>query len=293
MAEGNNSKSSLALRLQWFLASSWIGRAVEILDLILSFLFCCFYVAGTYDPAQPALRLLTLACLGFFSLEFLLAIAIAPHALSFLLSTSSILDLIGFLPVIPLVNTSISHEARSFLMFPCVLRIFHLERLSRTVQSDINKQLFKIGFTVTCITFVTAAVIEVVENIPSWWFADTPMEKRVRISFSDCYWFVLVTVATIGYGDLVPKTNAGRLTVMAMMASALLTIPKLTNKLVAMLAKQSAYERKSFNANSGAEHILVCGALGSSTSSGPRCSLLTAVCLSFGPMEKYFMFSVT
>ena len=41
------------------------------------------------------------------------------------------------------------------------------------------------------------------------------------------------------YGDIVPITTAGRVTIMLMMATALLTIPRMMNKLVFVLSKQS------------------------------------------------------
>ncbi|MDO9538651.1 MAG: potassium channel family protein, partial [Methanocalculus sp.] len=34
------------------------------------------------------------------------------------------------------------------------------------------------------------------------------------LSFFDAFYFVIVTIATVGYGDIVPVTDAGRLLVM-------------------------------------------------------------------------------
>ncbi len=79
---------------------------------------------------------------------------------------------------------------------------------------------------------------------------------------------LLMTRCRNRYGDIHPITTAGRATIMLMMATALLTIPRQTNKLVALLSHQSSYARQSYHGNDETEHIIVCGALGSVGSTG-------------------------
>ena len=63
----------------------------------------------------------------------------------------------------------------------------------------------------------------------------------------------------MGYGDLSPKTTLGRLVVMLMMGSAVVMVPKETNKLVAILASRTVYSRHQYTRNRYTEHIIVCG----------------------------------
>ena len=51
----------------------------------------------------------------------------------------------------------------------------------------------------------------------------------------------VIAACVCRYGDIVPITTAGRVTIMLMMATALLTIPRMMNKLVFVLSKQSTY----------------------------------------------------
>lgn len=58
------------------------------------------------------------------------------------------------------------------------------------------------------------------------------------------------------------QTFVGRLTIVVLMGTALLTIPKRTNKLIHLLSQQSVYVHTSFRASSGSQHIIVCGSVG-------------------------------
>ena len=104
------------------------------------------------------------------------------------------------------------------------------------------------------------------------------------------------------YGDIYPVTTAGRITIMLMMGAALLTIPRMMNKLVFILSKQSMYVRQSYHGSATTEHIVVCGALGGS--SAGTCRLAVArgfvfarglaglLCAFFQPLAIVFPFGV-
>lgn len=77
---------------------------------------------------------------------------------------------------------------------------------------------------------------------------------------------MVVTIATVGYGDVTPHTTLGRfqgvsgfivfilviykrfcMTIaMAMISFAIITVPKLTNELIEKMAQQSVYSRAHY-----------------------------------------------
>lgn len=72
----------------------------------------------------------------------------------------------------------------------------------------------------------------------------------------------------VGFGDISPVTAAGRLVVVILIAVAFLTVPRETNRLVALLATQSVFGRQKYEPSPTTKHVIVCGAVGSVPSSG-------------------------
>jgi voltage-gated potassium channel len=57
-------------------------------------------------------------------------------------------------------------------------------------------------------------------------------------------WFSVTTVSTVGYGDYVPESGAGRIVAAALMLTGLALIPLLTSVVVSILASQRTREAR-------------------------------------------------
>ena len=79
----------------------------------------------------------------------------------------------------------------------------------------------------------------------------------------DMLYYIIVSITTVGYGDESPQGNAGRVVIMVMMAAAVLTVPRQTNRLVALLAQQSQFANHVYRPSRTSQHIIVGGNLGS------------------------------
>ena len=55
----------------------------------------------------------------------------------------------------------------------------------------------------------------------------------------DCAYFCIVTMTTVGYGDLTPKTHAGKITSMILSVSGLVTVTATLNSLINRIAKET------------------------------------------------------
>lgn len=78
------------------------------------------------------------------------------------------------------------------------------------------------------------------------------------MSFFDCFYFIVVTVATVGYGDFHPTTQLSRFVVIMFIITSLVLIPMQVNQLIVLLQASSAY-RNSFYPKDDEEHIILCG----------------------------------
>jgi voltage-gated potassium channel len=70
------------------------------------------------------------------------------------------------------------------------------------------------------------------------------IEPRVFHTFPQALWFTITTVTTVGYGDLVPESAAGRLVASALMLTGLGLIPLITSVVVSILVSQRGRESR-------------------------------------------------
>jgi voltage-gated potassium channel len=63
-------------------------------------------------------------------------------------------------------------------------------------------------------------------------------------TFPQALWFAVTTVSTVGYGDVVPESGAGRFVAAALMLTGLGLIPLITSVVVATLVAQRSREAR-------------------------------------------------
>ena len=61
-------------------------------------------------------------------------------------------------------------------------------------------------------------------------------------TFGQALWFSITTVTTVGYGDLIPESTAGKFVASALMLTGLALIPLLTSAVVSILVSQRSRE---------------------------------------------------
>lgn len=204
-----------------------------------------FHVRGGPDPTWPEFwdTMETVIVLQF-SLEYLARLVVCSSydasyfvaAARFIIEPMNVVDLVAILPwYLELLGLAGSGSAilRVFRLAR-VVRIFKLgkyaaglQMFARTLLASADALLLLV-FIISITTILFASMIYYAER-GEWsttneqWevTADTPTQFT---SIPAAFWWCLVTLTTVGYGDVVPKTLAGMLVAVATMVCGVLTI---------------------------------------------------------------------
>lgn len=139
-----------------------------------------------------------------------------------------------------------------FLTFSRFVRVINsasiLAKYYKLGQTDVDRQINIVLITMILLMYVASGMYAVAE-------------KHQVNSFHDSLYFVVVTLFTVGYGDLQPETNFGRTIVLFIIIFTIILIPQQTNELLRLMNLQSRYRRTSYKSVE-VKHILVTGSVG-------------------------------
>ncbi len=211
-----------------FEADTPAGKAFDIILIITILANSILVITESVDAFRTSYGML-ITVLGWvfvviFTIEYLLRILVVNRKSTYLLSFYGIIDLLAILPV----YLSIFFPPIRFLT---VIRIFRLLRLFSILKMaryiDESSQLLlalrasrpKITiflFTVLFIVVIVGSMMYIIEG-PENGFDNIP---------ESMYWAV-VTVSTVGYGDISPQTPIGKLlsSVLMIIAYGILAVP--------------------------------------------------------------------
>ncbi|XP_063447444.1 potassium voltage-gated channel subfamily C member 2-like [Mytilus trossulus] len=170
---------------------------------------------------HPALEKLDLICTVFFTIELIVRFIFAPNKLGFVRSMMNIIDLLALVPLYMQLIFSTS-EMRScymneqfiiqimfILRIARMFRIFHLVKHYQALKILIYalkasvQELFMLAIFLLIGMLVFASIIYYAELQD----LTTPGEKFTTIPMG--FWWALITMTTVGYGDVYPVTVYG------------------------------------------------------------------------------------
>ncbi|MBD2114548.1 MULTISPECIES: ion transporter [Cyanophyceae] len=207
------------------------GRIVNGAIVLLIFTSAAIFVIKSY-PISPALDewldwldwLIVLA----FTLEYGLRLWTAPRPWQYAFSLYGLIDLIAILP------SWIGVFDIRFLRFFRSLRILRLVRIFNDrlwfgqVTSTDSLILIRILLTLGTIVFIYSGLIFQVEH---------PSNPEEFGTFLDALYFAVVTMTTVGYGDVTPISEAGRGLTVMMILTGIALIPTQVSSLIRQLGQ--------------------------------------------------------
>ncbi|MCK4796862.1 MAG: NAD-binding protein [Spirochaetes bacterium] len=115
----------------------------------------------------------------------------------------------------------------------------------------VTNAAFRIGlilFLITCFTMIAFFIIEKDKN-----------SNNVRSLF-DSFWYTIVTLTTVGYGDITPVTILGRIVGLSTMAFGVIFVAAVTGKIASFLVDQQLRRGKGLlKLKKLQNHFIICG----------------------------------
>jgi hypothetical protein len=173
-------------------------------------------VEGSRSSLLTSWFILDTACISWFSLEYLLRVIFAPSRWWFVKSPFGLLDLIAICPfyITLLVEDYVGLDSLvviRILRITKSLRLFKISRYYAGLQlfgravHDCRDKLRALGMCVIIVVILFSSFL---------FFAESTMgngDKSQFRSIPDTFWYTIITMVTVGYGDVVPKTVAGKI----------------------------------------------------------------------------------
>ncbi|KAB8335720.1 ion transporter [Scytonema tolypothrichoides VB-61278] len=207
-----------------------IGKIVNLTIASLVLLSSVIFVAQTYnisDNLRNLLDSIDTVVLLIFSIEYLLRVWSEENKIKYIFSFYSLIDLIAIVPYF-LGGVDIS--------FVRLLRWFRILRLIRFidnkffwgVSTEDSLVSTRILFTLFAIIFIYSGLIYQVEH---------PVNSENFATFLDAFYFSIVTMTTVGFGDVTPISELGRLLTVLMILTGIALIPWQVGDLIKRLVK--------------------------------------------------------
>ncbi|CAM0140386.1 unnamed protein product [Umbelopsis sp. WA50703] len=222
------------------------------LDLLVDILFCLAYLmelkqekdVGLHPPwlYKYRARDLWLFCqlLSFWDVgSYLIRFVLAGDIRTVLFSGRTIVEILTTLPFF----VSIFLTNGQYLYIPYFLRSWVLLlRIKSAMNIRMNLQMTDKPFNPLkrkLIELIGTLIVIIFNGVSAFQYSEVTFGNQ-NLSLLDTLYFVMVAMSTVGFGDITPETEAGRLVIIGLIVCSVAALPSLVAGVLDTLRKQQA-----------------------------------------------------
>lgn len=210
-----------------------LGKAIDIALLGLNLVFVGIFIVETYpvaDEFQDLLWNLEVGIALVFLVEYVLRLYGARDRVAEFLNGYTMIDLIAILPTLLVVGLPVSVGALNigFLRVVRIVRVLRFYRFTQDAEfffgtvSDNSLRTMKLLLTMLVLLSASAGL---------FFSAESAANPGIS-TFGDALYYTVVTLSTVGFGDIIPVTAAGRWVTVGSILAAIIVIPRQASKIV-------------------------------------------------------------
>jgi voltage-gated potassium channel len=179
---------------------------IQSLILLSLVAFAIETLPGLSEQTQNLLHAFEIFCVVIFTIEYFLRIYVAKKPFKYIFSFYGIVDLLAILPFY--LATTLDFRALRSLRILRLFRAFKLVRYNRALKrfhiaAKLVREELVLFFIISLIAiYLTAAGI---------YFFENQAQPDSFSSIFHSFWWAVVTLTTVGYGDVYPITVGGKI----------------------------------------------------------------------------------
>jgi len=245
MQKGEQLEGKVINRIKGFLHlhmdnyGSTHGRRIEGTLFFLNFLAIILFIIDTHSPTGTFKSILTISeivIISIFIVEYAARMWIAEKKIKHFFSIYGIIDLVAILPIlVHFANLSFFRAFRILRLFR-MLRVLRFQRIFKSKNTmfgrltDSQLIIIRIVITIFTIILIASGLIWTVEN---------KINPGQFSNIWEAMYFAIVTITTVGYGDITPISWQGRAITILMILSGIALIPWQLGKLIKVLITET------------------------------------------------------
>jgi voltage-gated potassium channel len=186
--------------------SRFFSLCIQALILVSIVTFSMETIPDVEPKTRSILHFVETFCVIIFTIEYLLRIYVANHKLKFIFSVFGLIDFLAILPFY--LAFGVDLRSLRALRFLRLFRIFKLVRYNRAMTQftraikSAKEQIFLFIFITLILIYFAAVGIYYFEN---------QAQPEHFSSIFDSLWWAIITLTTVGYGDVYPITIGGKM----------------------------------------------------------------------------------
>ena len=272
--------------LEKALTRTGVGEIFEYFNFFITLILIIFYIISTYTYPEikeeykrinKNMENIEIYLCVILLIHLVIKFYISQSRLFFVFDFISFIDYSSLIFIILAKAKFITYNTKFFFRMFRIIRIIYLFKLEYILQKRFNETVrysYKLSiYLLAMICLSTSCIMEIENNHFRKKYGPLAIKPRtsqqnkkaldVLFRFHDMIYYELVTLTTIGFGDITPKVWTARFIVIITIIALLVVILPIYSKLKIIFTLSSKYSRMSYQKRSSKiNHIFVLGDCG-------------------------------
>ena len=256
-------------KLEAYLTNGIFQKILSFTSFLFSFVIYVIYIVTTYFPLEEFywFDILNIIFSSFHNLEFLLYLYLADHRIIYILSAERVVEL--FSSIYPYFCFIDNYYNKKILEVARVCQLFRIkgfvESHIKVNENELTKFLVNV-LTVSIFSILLFSSFFLIVEINEINVLIMHPENRIfhlysQTKFHEMLYYTVITISTIGYGDIYPISEGGRVLIICLIILSAYYIPKKTGEVLSILENTSVYSRENYKSRSEIPHLIICGSV--------------------------------
>ena len=257
--------TTIKQKFDFFFKNDKFSNIISFISFIFAIYIFFGYVVCTYFPLNQFkwFDITNVAIATFYNIETIINIFLSQHAVIYLLSLQTIIEL--FTSIYPYFYDIDNFYNRKILE---ISRVCHLFRISKYlgniyIENNITRCILEVSLSLSTAIFFFAAIFRIAELEDLQNLIMAP-DNRIyvlssQIKFHEFVYFTIITLFTLGYGEIYPISELGRVIIIILILYGVYLIQDIIKTIFNALRGTSVYSRITYKPREEIPYIVMCG----------------------------------